>query len=181
MPKLVRLYITQSLWGFVIAALFVAGLLWFDVARLGYLATSTPSGPFAVFLLWAHMGLVFAAVQFAIAVMQLGQGDAPDDDGPRRGWAVPVTLRIKERPTHHPALRTGSEAKVRRRDHTNRRASAFPRTCIYRWAPGNEATTPPEPAPSDLLKATGMLPMSREGQNPPPHNLGVAGAGGKGG
>jgi hypothetical protein len=107
MPKLVRLYITQSLWGFVIAALFVAGLLWFDVARLGYLATSTPSGPFAVFLLWAHMGLVFAGVQIAIAVMRLGQGDAPDDDGPRRGRAVSVTLRIEERPTTIPRCGQG--------------------------------------------------------------------------
>lgn len=84
MPKLVRLYITQSLWGFAIAAVFVAGLLWLDVARLGYLATHNAMGPFAIFLLWAHMGLVFAGVQFAIAVMRLGQDDPTDkgsDDG----------------------------------------------------------------------------------------------------
>ena len=32
----------------------------------------------------------------------------------------------------------------------------FPRTCMYRWAPGNRTRARPEPAPSDLLKATGM-------------------------
>ena len=88
MPRLVRLYIVQSLWGFVIAACFVVGLLWFDVARLGYLATHSASGPFAIFLLWAHMGLVFAGVQFAIAVMRLRGKDAPDP--PERGIRLPV-------------------------------------------------------------------------------------------
>ena len=32
----------------------------------------------------------------------------------------------------------------------------FPRTCVYRWAPDNQARARTEPAPSDLLKATGM-------------------------
>ena len=34
----------------------------------------------------------------------------------------------------------------------------FPRTWIYRWAPGNGAKTPTEPAPSALSKATGIGP-----------------------
>ena len=81
MPPLIRLYLSQSVLGFVIAALFVAGLLWFDVGRLWYLATHTDKGPFAVLLLWAHMGFIFAAVQFGIAVMRMADRPQDDDDG----------------------------------------------------------------------------------------------------
>lgn len=79
MPRLIRLYITQCLIGFAIAALFVAGFLWFDVARLGYLASHTDAGPFAVLVLWLHLGLVFAGVQFGISIMRLAAKDRSDD------------------------------------------------------------------------------------------------------
>ncbi len=42
----------------------------------------------------------------------------------------------------------------------NRRAISFPRTCFYRWAPGKWTKVQTEPAPSDLLKATGMQPKT---------------------
>ena len=35
---------------------------------------------------------------------------------------------------------------------------------MYRWAPGNEARATTEPAPSDLLKATGMLRFTRRAE-----------------
>jgi hypothetical protein len=35
---------------------------------------------------------------------------------------------------------------------------------MYRWAPGNQTTVRPEPAPSDLLKATGICHRYEEGQ-----------------
>ena len=41
---------------------------------------------------------------------------------------------------------------------------SFPRTCVYRWAPGNQTRVRTEPAPSDLLKATGMLPYHEKGR-----------------
>ncbi|KPA23080.1 hypothetical protein shim_13740 [Shimia sp. SK013] len=35
---------------------------------------------------------------------------------------------------------------------------------MYRWAPGNQARTRTEPAPSELLKATGMQPYYEKGR-----------------
>ena len=81
MPRLIRLYIVQCFRGFLIAAAFVVGLLWFDVARLGDLVVQSEDGILAVFLMWAHLGLIFAAVQFAFSVMSLA-GTDPDDDRP---------------------------------------------------------------------------------------------------
>jgi len=82
MPKLIRLYITQVAIGFGIAAAFVAMLLWFNVANLWHLVTHTEQGLLAVVILWVANGVVFAGVQFGIAVMRM-QDD--DDDDPRGG------------------------------------------------------------------------------------------------
>lgn len=43
------------------------------------------------------------------------------------------------------------------------RAFEFPRTCFHRWAPGNRTTIRTEPAPSVLLKATGINPRHGKG------------------
>ncbi len=80
MPKLIRLYITHCAIGFAIAAAFVAMLLWFNVANLWHLVSTSPSGLLAVVILWVSNGIVFAGVQFAIAVMRL-----KDDEHPPRG------------------------------------------------------------------------------------------------
>jgi len=81
MPKLIRLYITQVAIGFGIAAAFVAMLLWFNVANLWHLVTHTEQGLLAVLILWVANGIVFAGVQFGIAVMRMQD----DDDEPRGG------------------------------------------------------------------------------------------------
>jgi hypothetical protein len=88
MPKLVRLYIVHSAIGFAIAAAFVAGLVWLDVAGLRHLVLETPSGWLAGLMLFVANGIVFAGVQFAIAVMRM----ADPDDGPRGGGRRPVGL-----------------------------------------------------------------------------------------
>ncbi len=88
MPKLVRLYITQTAIGFAISAGFVALLLWLNVANLWHLVTHTSAGPLAVFLLWAFNGIVFSGVQFGISVMRMA--DRPDDDDRGRRDAIPV-------------------------------------------------------------------------------------------
>ncbi|SEL11168.1 hypothetical protein SAMN05443999_103333 [Roseovarius azorensis] len=82
MPKLIRLYITQVAIGFGIAGAFVALLLWFDIANLWHLVTHSDKGVLAVVILWIANGIVFAGVQFAIAVMRLKDND---DDEPRGG------------------------------------------------------------------------------------------------
>jgi hypothetical protein len=79
MPDLVRLYIRHCLIGFAIAAAFTAGLLWLNVANLQHLVLNTSGGALAAFLLFFFNGLLFAGVQFAIAVM--GMAEKPDQSG----------------------------------------------------------------------------------------------------
>ncbi|MBR9651596.1 hypothetical protein [Thalassovita aquimarina] len=87
MPKLIRMYIVNVLIGYAIAAAFVAMLLYFDIANLWHLVTHSSSGLLAVFVLWFANGIVFAGVQFAIAVMRM-----KDDDGGNGGKRAPIRV-----------------------------------------------------------------------------------------
>lgn len=100
MPELVRLYIRQVAIGFGIAAVFVALLLWFNVANLRHLVFASSDGLLALFLLFFFNGIVFAGVQFGIAVMRMAE---PENGGggktlPRaareayQSLTVPVTI-----------------------------------------------------------------------------------------
>ncbi|MBK1636024.1 hypothetical protein [Rhodovulum adriaticum] len=88
MPKLVRLYIRQSLIGFALSALFVGLLFAFNVANLWHLVSHSPSGWLAGVLLFMFNGIVFSGVQFGIAVMSMGRDD-DDDHGRRRPYVAP--------------------------------------------------------------------------------------------
>ncbi len=79
MPELVRMYIKHCLIGFAIAGVFVAGLVGLNVANLQHLLLSSPGGLLGLFLLFFFNGLLFASVQFAIAVM--GMAETPEDGG----------------------------------------------------------------------------------------------------
>ncbi|CUH65540.1 hypothetical protein TG4357_01923 [Thalassovita gelatinovora] len=103
MPKLIRLYIVNVLIGYGIAAAFVAMLLWFNVANLWHLVTHSSSGLLAVFVLWFANGIVFAGVQFAIAVMRLKDDDDDHQGGRRDPIRVDLTQMVPVR----------SEAKAR--------------------------------------------------------------------
>lgn len=87
MPKLIALYIRSVAIGFGLAAVFLAGLLWLDVAGLRGLIFGSSMGLVAAGMLWVFNGVVFAGVQFAIAVMKLAE--TPED--PRGGTRAPVT------------------------------------------------------------------------------------------
>lgn len=82
MPELIRLYIKHVLIGFAIAGAFVAMLLYFDIANLWHLVSHSDKGWLAVLVLWLANGVVFAGVQFGIAVMNMKDDD---DDEPRGG------------------------------------------------------------------------------------------------
>ena len=84
MPKLIRLYITQVAWGFVISAVFVGVLLAFNVANLRHLITGSEIGLIALLMIWFMNGIVFAGVQFAYKIMNM----AEKPQGPRRGSPV---------------------------------------------------------------------------------------------
>lgn len=89
MPKLIRLYITSVAIGFALSAVFLGLLVWLNVAGLGHLVLHTASGGVAAVMLFVMNGIIFAGVQFAIAIMRL----ADDDNDPRGGLRAPHVLR----------------------------------------------------------------------------------------
>lgn len=107
MPKLIRLYIVQVLIGFGLSAVFVAALLWFDVAHLWSLVSNSDMGAIAILMLWFANGIVFAGVQFAISVMRMADDD--DTTGGKRQPVrpgVPTPVRVAaEAPGASRALR----------------------------------------------------------------------------
>lgn len=84
MPKLIRLYITQVAWGFVISAVFVGVLLALNVANLRGLIFGSDVGLIALAMIWFMNGIVFAGVQFAYAIMSM----AEKPKGPKGGTPV---------------------------------------------------------------------------------------------
>ncbi len=103
MPKLVRLYITNVAIGFALSLVFVAGLLWLNVADLQRLVFGSSMGWLAGVMMVMFNGIVFAGVQFAIAVMRM----AEDDKGPKGGTRAPV---VRMEP-----VRAEAQAVTRRR------------------------------------------------------------------
>lgn len=93
MPKLIKLYLINVAIGFGLAALFVAMLLYFDIAKLWHLISTSDKGWIAVLMLWISNGIIFAGVQFAIAVMKLKDDD---DDEPRGGTRAPAKRFVAE-------------------------------------------------------------------------------------
>lgn len=89
MPVLVRMLINHALIGFGIAAIFVAGLIWFDMGGLGTLILSSDSGWLALFMLTFFLGLTFGSAQMGFAIMS---GDWDGKDSGRRGKRQRVQL-----------------------------------------------------------------------------------------
>ena len=87
MPKLIKLYIVNVAIGFALSVAFLGLLLWQDVAGLRHLIFGSDVGLVAAFMMIVMNGVVFAGVQFAIAVMRL----AEDIEGPKGGSRAPDT------------------------------------------------------------------------------------------
>ncbi len=95
MPHLVRVYIRQVIVGFILSAVFVAMLMTANVANLWHLVTHTDGGFIAVLMLWIFNGIVFAGVQFALALPSERQDDAGGrGDAVLEALAEPVPVRI---------------------------------------------------------------------------------------
>ena len=90
MPRLIRLLASNALIGFVIAALAVAALVVFDVARIGSLTANAERGWLVIGLLTFMLGLTFASAQMGFAVMLLPYDQEEPPSGARRidrrGW-----------------------------------------------------------------------------------------------
>ena len=98
MPELVRLYIRNIAIGGALAAVFTAALIAFDVGHLRHLVMATQGGFLAVLLLFVFNTLVFAGVQFAIAVMRMGDRPRPPRGGlraPHTGSPIGAEARVK--------------------------------------------------------------------------------------
>ena len=102
MPKLIRLYITQVLAGFGLAAVFVALLVGLVVAGLRHLVLGTEMGWLGGVMLLMFNGIVLAGVQFGISIMRMAE---PEDGTPPGGTRErtpealrPVEVRATARP-----------------------------------------------------------------------------------
>lgn len=84
MPKLVRLYIKQSIFGFGLSAAFVTMLLWFNVANMWHLVSTSHAGWLAGFLLFMFNGIVFSGAQFGITIMRMAEANDDDKGGKRQ-------------------------------------------------------------------------------------------------
>lgn len=82
MPQLIRLYIASALAGFGLALGFVALLLWLDVGGLRHLILEAEAGWLGGVMLVTFNGIVFAGVQFGVAVMRMAE---EEDDSPPGG------------------------------------------------------------------------------------------------
>ena len=87
MPELIRLYIRNIFFGFLLAVAFTVALVGLDVANLRHLTLETSGGWLALVMLVAFNTIVFAGVQFAIAVMRMAEPERP----PSRGNPALVT------------------------------------------------------------------------------------------
>lgn len=81
MPKLIALYIKSVAIGFLLSGVFVGLMLWADIANLRHLILGSDMGVVAAAMVIVFNGIIFAGVQFGIAVMSL----ADKDDGPKGG------------------------------------------------------------------------------------------------
>jgi hypothetical protein len=95
MPDLIKMYIRQTAIGFVLSAVFVTLLLYFNVVNLWHLVTHTDVGILAVFLLWLFNGIVFAGVQFGISIMLMKYDDDDDDDDHRGRPIILTPIRVE--------------------------------------------------------------------------------------
>ena len=108
MPKLIRLYIVNVAIGFGLSAAFLALLITFDVAGLGRLILGSDMGLVAALMIFLFQGVVFAGVQFAIAVVRMAEDG--DDSGPRGGLRQHsdlVPVRVAQTSAHVSGRPTG--------------------------------------------------------------------------
>ncbi len=107
MPKLVRLYLVNIAFGFLLAVIFTAALIGLNIANLRHLVTSVSAGWVAVAMLVAFHTVLFAGVQFAIAVMRMAEDPGKPRPGRKiRVFALPgrlVLAAVKRRQRVDPA------------------------------------------------------------------------------
>ncbi len=101
MPALVRLYIRSVAFGFGIAVVFTAALVWLDVAGIGHLILGSDIGWVAALMMVFFNGIIFGAVQFACQIMGMAEDDTPTGGHrhPQAGLR-PIPVEVPARPDH---------------------------------------------------------------------------------
>lgn len=100
MPKLIRLYIVNVAIGFALSAIFLAAMIVMDVAGLGRLILGSDMGLLAALMIFVFQGVVFAGVQFAIAVMRMAEEDTSPPRGGLRQHFTPAPVRVAQGSAH---------------------------------------------------------------------------------
>lgn len=100
MPKLIRLYIVNVAIGFALSAIFLAAMIVMDVAGLGRLILGSDMGLLAALMIFVFQGVVFAGVQFAIAVMRMAEEDTSPPRGGLRQHLTPAPVRVAQGSAH---------------------------------------------------------------------------------
>lgn len=90
MPDHIKFILRHAFFGFVLALVFVGGLLYLNVANLWHLVTHTAEGPIALVMLVVFCAITFGSAQIGYKIMMMGEEN--DDDEPRGGKrdAIPV-------------------------------------------------------------------------------------------
>ena len=96
MPKIFRFYIRHCLIGFAISGIFTALLMYFNVANLWHLISTSDIGLMALTVFWVLNGIVFAGAQTAVAVLLMTEPEDKDRGG-GRGARVPALAYAQER------------------------------------------------------------------------------------
>lgn len=93
LPPMIRFMAAHGAIGFLIAGVFMAGLLAADPGGMRYLLLSSAGSAWPALVLWFFLGLTFGSVQTGVAIMLL----ARDDDTPRGGHRmrlVPIPVKV---------------------------------------------------------------------------------------
>ncbi len=94
LPFAVRFLASHGALGFAAAGLFILGLLTTDPNGAGTLLMTGAGHWWPVAILWALTGSTFAGVQIGIAIMLMGQEEAPRPPG---GTLAPALIRARAR------------------------------------------------------------------------------------
>jgi hypothetical protein len=81
MPDHIKLILRHAFYGFIVALVFVGGLMYLNVANLWHLVTHTAEGPIALAVLTILCTITFGSVQIGYKIMSMGE----ENDEPRGG------------------------------------------------------------------------------------------------
>ncbi|SEV98876.1 hypothetical protein SAMN04488515_0536 [Cognatiyoonia koreensis] len=68
-PHLMRIFFVSWGIGFLLSALFLAMLIWFNLMNVGHLILHTEGGYIMALVFWVFTATLFGGVQFSLVIM----------------------------------------------------------------------------------------------------------------